>query len=186
LTDNPPTDREAMGGLRDQDPARRRRLLQAIGDVGRVAHRGVVHPKVVADASDHDEPRVHPQAHLKRDAALPMQLLPVPLHLPGDPESGVDRALPVILVGDRSSEERHDPVPQELVHGSFVAMDLSHHQLEGAGHDRVDVLGIQVLGQGGESGDVGEQDGHLLALALQGAARYEDLLGEVARRVATG
>lgn len=44
------------------------KTLQACRDVGRVADRGVVHPKVVTDLADHDCARVQPDA---QSQALP-------------------------------------------------------------------------------------------------------------------
>src|SRR2546422_4951330 len=55
-----------------------------------------------------------------------------------------------------------------------------------SGHDPVDVFRVEPLGHRGEAGDVDEEHGDLLALALQRAARGEDLLGEVLGRVAAG
>ena len=56
-------------------------------------------------------------------------------------------ALGVIFVGDRRSEERHDPVPEELVDRALVPVDLGQHQLESPGHERMHVLRIQPLRQ---------------------------------------
>src|SRR5205823_9080699 len=45
------------------------------------------------------------------------------------------------------------------------------------------LLGVDLLRQLHRALHVGEEDGHLLALALEGGAGSEDLLGEVLRRV---
>ena len=47
----------------------------------------------------------------------------------------------------------------------------------------MDVLRIEALAQGGEAGDIHEEDGDDLALALEGRARGQDLLGQVLGRV---
>ncbi len=65
-------------------------------------------------------------------------------------------------------------------------MHLGEHQLERSPHERMDVLGIQPLGDGGESGDIDEEHGDLLPLAFEGGLGGQDLLGEVARRVRVG
>ena len=65
--------------------------------------------------------------------------------VPPDAERRVHRALRVVLVGDGRAEQRHDPVAEELVDGALVAVHLGEHQLEGAGHQAVDVLGIEAL-----------------------------------------
>jgi hypothetical protein len=54
---------------------------------------------------------------------------------------------------------------------------------EEALHDPVPVFGVDRLGEIHRPLHVGEEDGHLLALAFEGAARREDLLGEVLRSV---
>src|SRR5262249_45801488 len=51
--------------------------------------------------------------------------------------------------------------------------------LERAAHEGVDFLGIEARGDRGEAGDVHEQHGDLLALALDRAPRGEDLVGQV-------
>jgi hypothetical protein len=50
----------------------------------------------------------------------------------------------------------------------------------------VDILGVELLADRGEAGDVDEEDGDELALALDGRARDEDLIREVRRSVRLG
>ena len=170
---------ETVGGLPDHDLARLRRLLKARGNVGRVADSRVVHPEVVSDAADDDEPAVEALAHLEGQRALARQLVSVVLERALDAERGAHRSLRVVLVGERRAEERHDAVPEELVHRSLVPMDLGQHELEGARHEAVHVLGVEPRRERGEARDVHEQDGDLLAFALEGGLRGEDALGEV-------
>jgi hypothetical protein len=54
---------------------------------------------------------------------------------------------------------------------------------EEAVHDPVPFFRIELLGQFHRAFHVGEEHGHLLALAFEGRARGEDLLGEVSRGV---
>ena len=89
-------------------------------------------------------------------------------------------------MGNGRTEERHEAVAEELVDGPLVAVDLGEHQLEGAVHELVDVLGVEALREGGESRDVHEEHGDELALAFEGALGGEDLLGKVLGRVAPG
>ena len=96
-----------------------------------------------------------------------------------DRERRAERALGVVLVRDRRAEERHHPVAEELVDRPLVAVDRAQDHLEGAVHDRVDVLGVELLGHRGEARHVREHHGDDLALALDGALGGEDLLGEV-------
>jgi hypothetical protein len=91
-------------------------------------------------------------------------------------ECGVARSLRVILVSDRRAEERFAGV---LVYGPFKAVNAVGEDREEPIEDLVPLLWINLLGQVHRALNVGEQNRHLLALALESAARGEDLLGEV-------
>ena len=60
-------------------------------------------------------------------------------------------------------------------------MDSVSEDSEEPIHDLVPFLGIDFFGQIHRALHVGEEDGYLLALAFEGAARGEDLLGKVRR-----
>jgi hypothetical protein len=92
-------------------------------------------------------------------------------------------ALRVIFVRDRCAEERHDAVAGELVHRAFEPMHAVGEDGNEALHDVMPFLRIELLGELHRALHVGEQHGHLLALALEGAARGEDLVDQVRRRV---
>ena len=79
----------------------------------------------------------------------------------------MDGAGGVVLVADGRAEQRHEAVPEELVDCALVAVDLRQHQLEGAVHQRVDVLGIEAPIVFGHS------FGGMVALGL--AIRYPEL-----------
>ena len=91
--------------------------------------------------------------------------------------------LGVILVRDRRAEERHDAVARVLVHRALEPVHALGEDREEAVEDLVPLLGIDLLGQLHRPLHVGEEDGHLLALALERGARREYLLGEVLRGV---
>jgi hypothetical protein len=98
-------------------------------------------------------------------------------------ERGVAGALRVVLVRDRRAEEGHDAVAGVLVDRALEAMDPLGEELEEAVHDPVPCLGVELLGEAHRALHVGEEHGHVLALALEGGAGGEDLLGEVIRSV---
>ena len=102
------------------------------------------------------------------------------------PERRVARPHRVVLVGEGRAEERHDPVAHDLVHGALVAVDGLHHVLEHRVQELARLLRIAVGEQLHRALEVGEEDGDLLALALQGGLRGEDLLGEVLGGVGIG
>jgi hypothetical protein len=60
----------------------------------------------------------------------------------------------MVLVGNGGTEERHDAVAQELIDRALVAVHLPQHQLEGPVHQVVDLFGVKLFRDGGESGDV--------------------------------
>ena len=168
-----------MRGLADHDRSRLRGLLQARGDVGRVADRRIVHPEVAADAADDDESAIEALAHREGDGALAIQLALIVLEGTLDAERGAHGPLRMVFVSDRSAEERHDAVTEELVHRAFVSVHLGQHDLERARHQRVYVLGVEPGRECGEAGDVHEQDSDLLTLAFEGGLGGEDALGEM-------
>jgi hypothetical protein len=61
-------------------------------------------------------------------------------------------------------------VPDELLHGSAVALELGAHALVVGAQKRLDVLGIHRLGACREADEVAEHDRDDLALAALGAA----------------
>ena len=91
----------------------------------------------------------------------------------------------MILVGERRAEERHDPVAHHLVDGALVAVDRLHHPLEHGVEELPRLLGVAVGEQLHRALEVGEEHRDLLALALEGGLRGEDLLGEVLGGVAS-
>jgi len=92
----------------------------------------------------------------------------------------------VVLVRDRRAEQRHDPVAGVLIHRALEAVDAVGEDLEEAIHDAMPFLRINLLGQLHRAFHIGEQHGHLLALAFERGLGLEDLVGEVAGSVGAG
>ena len=84
-------------------------------------------------------------------------------------QGGVTGTLRVVLVADRRPEQGHDPVAGELVDRALEPMDARAQHREEALHDRLPGLGVGRLGELHRARHVGEQHGHLLALALERA-----------------
>ncbi len=175
---------QARGGFGDQDLAGGGGLLEPRRHVGGVAHRRVVHAQVVADRADHDEAGVESHAHLELGAAADAGVGAAVAQRTPDGDRRGHRPPRVVLVGQRRAEQRHEAVAEELVDRALVAVDLAHRQLEEAVEQRVHALGPDPLGERRGVGDVAEQHGDLLALALQGRARGQDALGQVLGRIA--
>ena len=92
----------------------------------------------------------------------------------------------MVLVGERRPEQRHDPVAHHLVDGALVAVDRLHHAFEHRVEERPRLLGIAVGEQLHRALEVGEQDGDLLALALEGGLRRQDACRQVLGGVGNG
>jgi hypothetical protein len=88
----------------------------------------------------------------------------------------------VVLVGDRRSEEGHDPVPGELVHRALEKVHPVGEDREEAVHDPLPLLRVDALGQLHRAHHVAEEDRHLLAFPLQALATGADLFGQMIRR----
>ena len=153
----------------DDDLARLGEPEEPRGQVRRVPHRGVVHPQILADGADHDEARVDAHPHSELDAVHPSHVLRERLELALDRERSAERAMGVVLVGDRRPEERHDAVAKELIDRPFVAVHRVQDHLEGAIHDGVDFLRVEALGHRREARHVREHHGDAFSFPLQRA-----------------
>ena len=69
---------------------------------------------------------------------------------------GVQGALRMILMRDRSAEQREDAIPGRLRHIALVAMHRVHHQLERGIDQAARLLRVEVLDQLHRTLDVGE------------------------------
>ena len=83
----------------------------------------------------------------------------------------MERALRMVLMGDRRAEQREDAVAGRLHDIAVVAMHRVDHQLQRRVDDRARLLGIEVAHQLGRALDVGEQRRDGLALAIQALRR---------------
>jgi hypothetical protein len=86
--------------------------------------------EISADGAHDDLARVQPDADLDHGRVRAAHLVRVLLHALLHPERRVARPHGVILVGEGSAEQRHDPVTHDLVHRALVSMDRFHHVLE--------------------------------------------------------
>ena len=153
--------------------------------MGRLPNGRVVHVEVATDGADHHLAGVEPDADLERHAVGPADPSAYARIAPAS-ERRVAGPHRVILVGQRRAEERHDPVAHDLVDRALVAVDRLHHPLEDRVEELARLLGVPVGEQLHRALEVGEEHRDLLALALQGGLRGQDLLGEVLGRVALG
>ena len=81
-----------------------------------------------------------------------------------DGERGADRALRVVLVRNRGAEHGHHGVADELLDRPPEALELVAQPRVIRPEQRAHLLGIHALRARGEADEVGEEDGHDLAL----------------------
>ena len=85
-------------------------------------------------------------------------------------QRGLERALRVVLVGDRRAEDRHHRVAHELLHEAVIARDRLGQHLEQRVLERPYLFRIEPLGERGEARQIGEEDRDLTAVGLVGRA----------------
>jgi hypothetical protein len=144
-------------------------LFHPARQVGRLPDGRVIHVQVVADRADHHLSRVQPHSDLDEHALGPSHGLGVLRYRFLHPERRVARAHRVILMGQRRAEQRHDAIAHDLVDGALVAVDGLHHPLEDGVEELARLLGVPVGEQLHRALQIGEEDRHLLTLALQRA-----------------
>jgi hypothetical protein len=160
---------------RDHDRTGIGDLLHPRGQVRRLADRGVVHVQIASDGTHDDLTGVESDSDLNVHAVSVTRVISVSLHRLLHPQRRIARPHGVILVRERRAKQRHDPIAHHLVDRALVAVDGLHHPLENGVEDLARLLGITIGEQFHRALEVGEEHGDLLALALQGALRGEDL-----------
>jgi len=139
---------EALGqpeGLgRQADASGGRELFHAGRQVRGLADGGVVHVQVAADGPDHHLAGVEAHPDLDLDAVGAADLLGVAANGPLHGQGGVAGPDGVVLVGQRGTEEGHDPVAHHLVHRALVPVDGLHHVFEDGIQKLSGLLGVAV------------------------------------------
>jgi hypothetical protein len=146
--------------------ARRRRLLEAGGDVDGIAgDEGLPGRGIAAD----DLARVQANAEGDGRAEATAQMLVQPceaiLHLERRPAG----AESIVLVRLRNAEDGDDGIADELLHRAAVALERPAHLVEVGEHELPDRLGIDALAHRRRAGHVAEeQRGELTPLGSGG------------------
>src|ERR1041385_3111838 len=91
---------------------------------------GVIHVQIVADREDYPLPRVRADAYLELQTRGATYTVGVASDLLLHLQRRVAGAHCVILMGDWRTEDRHEAIAQDLVHGAFVAMRSEEHTAE--------------------------------------------------------
>ena len=85
------------------------------------------------------------------DAAVTFKIVLVAVQRPPNAERCLDRAARVILVSDRSPEQGHDSIAEELIDRALVLVNLGEHQVESPSHQAMDDLRVEPLAERGEA-----------------------------------
>ncbi len=147
---------------------------------------GVVHAEIAPDRAHDHLAGIEADADLDLDAVVPANLGRVAADGLLHGERGVAGADGVILVSQRRAEQRHDAIAHDLVDGALVTVHRLHHAVEDGVQQLARLFRVAVGEQLEGAFHVGEEHRDLLALPLERMARGEDLLGQVAGRVAVG
>jgi len=110
----------------------------------RLSHRRVVDAQIAGDGTHDDLAGIQTDTNLREDAFLPAHGLPVPLDGFLHSQGRIAGPHGVILVGERSTKQGHDPVTHHLVDGPFVSMHRLHHVLKDRIKDPPGVLRIAI------------------------------------------
>ena len=144
-------------------------LLQPRREIDRVAQQGEGQPPAGADrAADHvaradADAGGQGHAHVAEGAAADGAL---------DVDGGAHRGAGMVLAGERHVEGGEQAVADEGVDHAAMGADRLQHGLEILVQRRHEVVGCEMLGDGGEARNVGEQDGGLARLAGQHALAF--------------
>jgi hypothetical protein len=145
----------ALRLLADENPVHRSRGLESRRGVDDVAGDDPLAGLGPCVERDERFAGVHCDPHLD----VPLLARPV-----ADRERRPYRPLGVVLPGDRRTEDRDDGVADELLDRPAPALELAAQPLVVGAEDRGDVFGVEGLRPGCEADEVGEEDGHDLAL----------------------
>ena len=138
-------------------------LLESGGNVHRVAGHGVLVLLRAGSGTTHHFACV--------DADPDLQVVARLGHRGTDGESGMERACGVIIVGLGCTVDGHHGIPDVLLDGATVTLDLCGHGAEVGALDLADLLGIGLFGPGREADEVDEQHGDEAAFFGDGHGR---------------
>lgn len=152
--------RRPVGRLAERDPPDRRRRLEQARAGGDLAG----HPLAgLRPRSDGDDGVAGVDPDPGREAQTGMLLVEL-LDRVQQTERCPDGALGIVFVAHRRSEHADHGVPDELVEGAAVVLQLARDPGVERAQRLLDVLRIRAVRARGEPDEVAEQDGHRLAL----------------------
>ncbi len=142
-------------------------MLHARAQVCRFPHRRVVQAKIVAHRANHYCAGVEADPNLDGHSVLTPQIGVVLLHRLQHRQRRVAGARGVVLVGEGSAEQRHDPVAHEACHRTLETVYRIHHDLQDGAQEVVRFLRVPVSDQLRGATYVCKQHSDLLPLILK-------------------
>ena len=139
--------------------------------------------QIIANGAHHYFPSVEPDPDAQLQAVGTAHLLGIRLHSRLHGQGRIAGAQGVIFVSNGGAKQGHDAVAQHLVDRAFKTVHGVHHALQGGVEELLGRFGVETPDQLRGVFDVGKQYRDLLALAFQGTAGHENLLGQVRGRV---
>jgi hypothetical protein len=136
----------------------------------------VIHAQIAADGTDDNLTRVQSNADLQIYAEGMQRTFGMPLDLLLHTQGCVAGAHGMVLVGDRSAEQRHDAIACRLVDGTLIVMNRLHHQRQDRLEKVASLFRVAVGEQFRRALGIGKQHGNLLALAFDCRPGVQDLL----------
>ncbi len=187
LTEHDGVARQPGRRFAQHHPVRWRHRLHALGHADFLADGGVSQRPRTDRAGDHlagIEAYPHPQVQMVEVSDFAGEPLRRFLQAQGR-HTGPNR---VVLQRYGRAEHGHDAVAGELVHGAAVTLHHRHRAINQLGHDLAQPLGTHRRGDVHRMHHVGEQNSHLLVLAMFGRVREARtaLATELGRRGQSG
>ncbi len=170
--------RLSVGRLGDSDPAHRCRPLQARSGVHDVARDEPLSLLGAGTQGDDGLAGVDADPYLEGERGVVVVQVVDRLE---EAECGANRALGVVLVRDRRAEDRHHRVPDELLHGAAVPLDLLPQARVVRPDPRADILRVGGIRGRREADQVAEEDGDDLALLHRRGRRLHGQRGTTER-----
>jgi hypothetical protein len=169
-----------------ENSPRIRQLLHAGGEMRGLADCCVVHVQIRPDCPHDNFTGIEAHADSHCDAVRVEYFVAVLLHTLLHPQRGIASPYRLILVGEGSPKQGHDPVAHDLIDRPLEAVDGLHHAFEHRVEELARLLRVAIGEQLHRALEVGKEHGDLLALALERCLRGQNLLGEVLGRVDLG
>ena len=174
---------QTVGVAAHENLARFRGVLQPCSDIDGIAHHGVAHMQVVSDVPCNHHSRVDPDVHVQGLAQFLDPATVESLEIFAHGNCGAQSVFRVIFQCDRSAEDGHDAVPDELVDHAFILVNRQGEFLEAVVDEAGNVLGVEPFGESGKAGNVRKNDRDLSAFALDLPCRAR-LVGQLFRDIA--